>query len=84
MPYIKQEDREEYDPLGQVLMFPTDPASLQFVIARYIERYMKHAKPLNYKMINEIIGALEGAKLEFYRRYAAPYEDRKIIENGDV
>lgn len=37
-----------------------------------------------YQGINDIIGALEGAKLEFYRRVAAPYEDTKIKENGDV
>jgi hypothetical protein len=38
----------------------------------------------NYKHINEIIGVLECAKQEFYRRVAAPYEDTKIQENGDV
>ena len=30
------------------------------------------------------MGALECAKLELYRRVAAPYEDVKIMENGDV
>jgi len=35
-------------------------------------------------LINAIIGALECAKLELYRRVAAPYEDDKIAENGDV
>jgi hypothetical protein len=39
---------------------------------------------LSYQTINDIVGALEGAKLEFYRRVAVPYEDKKIIENGDV
>lgn len=29
-------------------------------------------------------GALRGAQLEFYARVARPYEDKKIIENGDV
>jgi len=32
----------------------------------------------------DAIGALECAKLELYRRVAAPYEDTKIAENGDV
>ena len=31
-----------------------------------------------------LIGVLECAKLELYRRVAAPYEDDKIDENGDV
>lgn len=30
------------------------------------------------------IGELEAAKLEIYRRLIAPYEDKKIEENGDV
>ena len=38
----------------------------------------------NYQAINDIIGALESAKLEFYRRPVAIYEDKKIIENGDI
>lgn len=28
--------------------------------------------------------AMEHAKLEWYRRRTAPYEDKKIAENGDV
>ena len=32
----------------------------------------------------EVISSLECAKLEFYRRVAVPYEDQKILENGDV
>jgi hypothetical protein len=41
-------------------------------------------KGLTYQTINDIIGALEGAKLEFYARIARPYEDQKIKSNGDV
>jgi hypothetical protein len=37
-----------------------------------------------YQQINDVIGALECCKQEFYRRVAAPYEDEKIKENGDV
>lgn len=39
---------------------------------------------LNYEALNEIIGALECAKLELYRRVAAPYEQSKMKQNGDV
>jgi len=38
----------------------------------------------SYQTINDIIGALEGAKMEFYRRVVVPYEDKKIKDNGDV
>ncbi len=39
---------------------------------------------LRYSKINSLIGVLECAKLELYRRVAAPYENDKIDENGDV
>lgn len=39
---------------------------------------------ISYRDYNEIIGVLECAKLEFYRRAVARYEDTKINENGDV
>jgi hypothetical protein len=38
----------------------------------------------NYALLNELIGVLECAKLELYRRVASPYEDEKIQSNGDV
>jgi hypothetical protein len=38
----------------------------------------------SYADLHRVIGAMEAAKLEFYRRIVAPYEDVKIQENGDV
>jgi hypothetical protein len=38
----------------------------------------------SYSDFNTIIGALECAKLEMYRRMVVPYEDQKKHENGDV
>ena len=37
-----------------------------------------------YENFNAMIGALECCKQEYYRRIIAPYEDKKIEENGDV
>jgi hypothetical protein len=34
--------------------------------------------------MNDVVGALEGAKAEFQRIVVAPYEDKKMAENGDV
>ena len=39
---------------------------------------------ISYSRINELIGVLECAKIELYRRIAAPYEDDKSRINGDV
>jgi hypothetical protein len=37
-----------------------------------------------YVFIALITGVFKNIADEFYRRYAAPYEDEKIRENGDV
>jgi len=38
----------------------------------------------SYGAYKEILGELECAKFEIYRRLVAKYEDEKMIENGDV
>ena len=37
-----------------------------------------------YTKGNMVMGVLESAKAEFYRRCLAPYEDQKILEHGDI
>lgn len=39
---------------------------------------------VSYSKIALITGVLENIKQEFYRRVAGPYEDKKIVENGDI
>jgi hypothetical protein len=81
MPYIHQDDRLLLELNGHATS--TTPGELNYVITRLCIQYMD-AKGKNYQTVNDIVGALEGAKMEFYRRAAAPYEDLKIKENGDV
>lgn len=81
MPYIKQHDREIRD-LSEEAYWIHNPGELNFAITTLIKEYF-NSNPC-YQSINDVVGALEGAKLEFYRRVAAPYEDSKIKENGDV
>jgi hypothetical protein len=89
MPYIKEEERKslvvQYEGTNCMdlgVMFPDNPGELNYVITMLIKNYFNN-KPC-YQSINDVVGALEGAKLEFYRRVAVPYEDSKIKENGDV
>lgn len=78
MPYIPQEDR------GALFhRIVSTPGELNYLLTMGITVYLKE-KGLSYQTINDINGALEGAKIEFNRRVTAPYEDRKISENGDV
>ena len=85
MPYIKQERREEFAEIGSSGKHPPmDVAGeLNYEITLKALRFLNQ-HGTSYATINNIIGALECAKLEFYRRLAAPYEDTKIQENGDV
>jgi hypothetical protein len=59
--------------------------SLNYAITVLIQRYLKR-KGKNYQNMNDILGALDGAGKEFYRRVVSPYEDTKIDDpnNGDV
>lgn len=78
MPYIKQSDRDLFD----IDVYPNKPGELNYIFTKIAIQYWNERK--NYDAINDIVGALEGAKLEFYRRVAVPYEESKIKENGDV
>ena len=79
MPYISKVIRKAID--GSQLQ-PASAGELNYALTRVIQKYL-NSHP-GYQGINDVVGALEGCKLEFYRRYAAVYEDQKIIENGDV
>ena len=79
MPYIKPERRE---PLIQSRDAKT-PGELNFLLTREIKAYLER-QGLAYQTINDVLGALEGAKQEFYRRVIAPYEDEKIRHQGDI
>ena len=79
MPYIKQELR---GPLRKSLI-ALEAGELNFLITDLCNRYLI-SKHESYATYNTVIGALECAKLEMYRRQVAEYEDRKKEENGDV
>lgn len=81
MPYIKNVERVSVGFPSHVA--PVTAGELNYVITMICKNYFNDNGG-RYQQINDIIGALEGAKTEFYRRVAAPYEDTKIKENGDV
>jgi hypothetical protein len=81
MPYISNKARAQFPPADYV---PTTAGELNFLITRLCDDFIRHSGGLNYANINTAVGALECAKLEIYRRVAAPYEDSKVAQNGDV
>lgn len=81
MPYIKKEQRKEvWEP--EVSRART-PGELNYIFTMAALCYIKH-KGKKYQHFNDVIGALECCKQELYRRFIAPYEDKKIKENGDI
>ena len=78
MPYIKQSDRIE------ALICPETPGQLNYAITQLLVTYLKASPDYGYTALNDCIGALEAAKLEFYRRVVIPFENAKKDANGDV
>jgi hypothetical protein len=87
MPYIKMEDRPKYDKLINEIISTLKNSPVENIdgeLNYIVTKIIKEAYPLRYFHINRAIGVLECIKQEFYRRVAAPYEDTKIEQNGDV
>ena len=78
MPYISQKEIEYVDGHG-----PDTPGHLNYVLTKCVQFYITK-KGLSYKTLNDVVGALEGCKLEFYARVARPYEDEASVRNGDI
>lgn len=94
MPYIRNELRKLIEePLTNLVervgwSLPLMDEESKAGVLNYLITKLIHALyPLelnNYRKFNEIMGVLECAKQEYYRRWIGPYEDKKITENGDV
>lgn len=75
MPYLTQESRTK--------IRLASSGQLNYIIHQIIDEYLED-NGLSYETLNSILGVLTAVQLEIYRRLAAPYEDRKKDENGDV
>jgi len=81
VPYIPQGRRKAIrdGEFGKI----QSPGELNFQITDVCIQYADFYGEV-YSVYNEIIGALECAKQEFYRKMVAPYEDLKCEKNGEV
>ncbi len=78
MPYIKEEQRDEL-----LARNAKNCGELNHDLTLVCLTYLRD-KGESYQVYNDIVGALDNCKSELYRRKIAPYEDKKIVENGDV
>jgi hypothetical protein len=85
MPYINSNRRKAFkSALGDLQAQIEGAGDLNYVISKLCKRYVQIREPITYSLLNEIIGVLESAKMELFRRMVAPYEDVKIQEHGDI
>ncbi len=92
MPYITEKDRPRVcyvDYTNSIPMLKINleqiytAGEMQYAIAEIIKSYIER-KGLNYQHCNDIMGALIGAQMEFYRKVVGPYESKKEEQNGPV
>jgi len=92
MPYITQKKKLEIEPGLSIASDGIETTGdLCFAIYWLMMSYGLYppgketvGPAMTFDSASKAITACECAKLEFYRRYVAPYEDKKIEENGDV
>jgi hypothetical protein len=97
MPYISGKHRQALDPLieklaGQIVQeaqgLQYDGAFaglLNYVCTRLALKVVRQQfGAMRYWLIAILSGTFKNIADEFYRRLAAPYEDRQIKESGDV
>ncbi len=84
MPYIDPKRREKFNNLIEELgLYKLTVGEINYIITKFIHEVILGNK-LCYDMLNSLIGVLECAKLELYRMVAAPYENKKRMENGPI
>lgn len=91
MPYISQVQREHLEPALDSIVGALDDlqalvpdgldGALNYTVTKLLLRLVK---PKRYADFQRCVGVLECAKLELYRKAAAPYEDAKAALNGEV
>lgn len=84
MPYIKPERRTLFDAhleacAGQIL----NEGDFNYCIYKLASLLVERTGE-SYQNLSMCSSAMEHAKLEWYRKRVAPYEELKIAENGDI
>lgn len=91
MPYIHRDTRKEVDAAIDTLVESLqrvggdeNPGVLNYTLFATLVRLFGLTQDTNYGKIHLIDGVLSNVGREIYDRFARPYENQKIRENGDV
>jgi Domain of unknown function (DUF6899) len=87
MPYVTQDRREDIgngaNGTLDIIEAAKSAGDLNYAMTLLAKEYIEQ-HGLRYEHINTVMGVFASVQAEFYRRVAAPYEDTKIVANGDV
>lgn len=87
MPYVDKQPREHLDPAIDALaslLDSLDVGDLNYAVTRLCDCFALRNGEYRYSdSLNDVIGVLECAKLEYYVR-SIPYEQLKRLLNGDA
>ncbi|MHC4446523.1 MAG: DUF6899 family protein [Planctomycetota bacterium] len=93
MPYIPKQDRSQYDDsiaklAAALAQHPPDrrKGHANYVITQVLRKAwgVDAAAGESYANYADVMGTLECAKQELYRRWVAAYEDKAIARHGDL
>ena len=94
MPYINENARLELDDcidnMVECLTHGNNVSNEEFTVLlgeinySFTRILTKSMGEVSYSKIAMVTGVLENVKQEFYRRIAAAYEEKKIVQNGDI
>jgi hypothetical protein len=85
VPYTREERRgRQYEIIEELVNVIRDKGDLNHAICELTALLIAKTGGMGYTNVSEWIDAVNGARKEMERRLLAPYEDMKIIENGDV
>ena len=83
MPYIPQDTRKIFDEhIKHIATNIQHPGELNYVFSKIIKTMLDDG--MDYQGLNEVIGVLECAKLELYRKIGSHYEDKAEQKNGSL
>jgi hypothetical protein len=84
MPYINKESREQYKAWLDQMPACICAGNLNYLISMICHKFVLKAPKIDYALLNLVVGVLDSAKAEFQRVVVAPYEERKIEQNGPI
>ena len=86
MPYIKKEKRAELDSwINMIWPLIAEPGDLTYVICRLMWRLWQTDQwGRNFTTWTMLRSAVEEAVSDFWKRIIEPYEEKQMMENGDV